>query len=116
MLLLLGFAALYGCTAARAPEPACDMCRVTSPAAAQPAHLAGRSAPANLALGPSPAHNALAQALTMRSGWPSVETGYTFDDITYFVQDRYDRQSYYDRLGGGFWHETESVRAGVFLR
>jgi hypothetical protein len=70
----------------------------------------------NLALGRWPQQAQLAEQFTIRSNWPSVEGGYLFDDITYFSIQSYDRQSFYDRLGGEFDRESDTVRTGVLLR
>lgn len=70
----------------------------------------------NLALGRWPQQARLAEQFTIRSNWPSVEGGYLFDDITYFSIQSYDRQSFYDRLGGEYDRESDTVRTGVLLR
>ncbi len=70
----------------------------------------------NLALGRDRSVNQIAQESNLRSGWPSVESGYVFDDVTYFSTSSYDRQYYYDRLGGEFENLTESVRTGIRVR
>lgn len=70
----------------------------------------------NLALGRWPEQSRLAEQFTIRSNWPSVEGGYLFDDVTYFSIQSYDRQSFYDRLGGEFDRESDTVRTGVLLR
>jgi hypothetical protein len=70
----------------------------------------------NLSLGRWPEQSRLAEQFTIRSSWPSVEGGYVFDDVTYFSIQSYDRQSFYDRLGGEFDRESDTVRTGVLLR
>ena len=74
-----------------------------------------RGSHANLALGPSAEHLRLAQRLAVRSDWPSVETGYRLDDVTFYMTAIYDEQSYYDRYGSLF-HDTQSLQTGVRLR
>lgn len=58
----------------------------------------------------------LAQLNAGRSGWPSVETGLIIEDVTFFYEDRNDRQSFYDRFGGGTRQETQSFRVGTLVR
>lgn len=72
---------------------------------------------ANLALGPTADHTWLAEQYTYRSSWPSVETGYRFDDATDYTQFIRDDQSYYDDFqGGGYSRQSLSVRTGVIVR
>jgi hypothetical protein len=72
---------------------------------------------ANLALGPSRDHTLVAEAYAYRSSWPSVQSGYVFDDISTYTEVIYDDQSFYDRRdGGGFTREAISVRTGVLIR
>ena len=70
----------------------------------------------NLLLGQSPDQVWLAQQFTYRSDWPSVATGYRFDDMTYFTDIQFDDQSFYDRMGGAFYSSGQQVRTGVMLR
>ena len=70
----------------------------------------------NLALGRVASVNRLAQESNLRSGWPSIESGYMFDDVTYFSSSSYDRQYFYDRLGGEFENLSQSIRTGVRVR
>jgi len=73
---------------------------------------------ANLALGPSRDNSLLAEMYTERSSWPSVRSGYLFDDVSTYTEVIYDDQSFYDGAlhGGGYTHETMSVRTGVVVR
>lgn len=82
---------------------------------AAPQGVCPRATP-NLALGPIPSVNRLAEQHTLRSSWPSVEGGYYFDDVTDYSISSYDRQFFYDRLGGEHEQLTESVRTGVRVR
>lgn len=58
----------------------------------------------------------LAQRYAGRSSWPFVETGSVLEDITFFYEDRNDRQTFYDSFGGGTRQETQSYRTGVWVR
>lgn len=72
---------------------------------------------ANLALGPSADHAWLAETMTYRSSWPSVDVGYRFSDVTTYSQFSYDDQAHYDGYyGGGFSRQSVSVRSGVVVR
>lgn len=72
---------------------------------------------ANLVLGPSPEHTWLAETFAYRSSWPSVESGYSFDDVSTYTEVIYDDQSFYDTpLDGGYTHAAVSVRTGVLIR
>ena len=72
---------------------------------------------ANLALGPTADHTWLAETMTYRSPWPSVDAGYHYGDVTSYTQFIYDDQSHYDgRYGGGFTRESFSVRTGTVVR
>ena len=72
---------------------------------------------ANLVLGPTRDHTFLAEVYSYRSSWPSVQSGYLFDDVSTFSEVIYDDQSYYDGFyGGGFTREAVSVRSGVLVR
>jgi hypothetical protein len=71
---------------------------------------------ANLALGPTADHTWLAENMTYRSTWPSVETGYQYGETTSYTQFLLDDQSYYDDHGGGFSRQSISVRSGVIVR
>ena len=71
---------------------------------------------ANLALGPTAEHVRLGEAFAYRSAWPSVDAGYRFEDTSFFSQVIFDDQSFYDRLGGGLYHETQTVRTGIMVR
>jgi len=73
--------------------------------------------PANLVLGPSRDHVYLAESFAQRSSWPSVWSGYVFDDVSSYTEVIYDDQSYYDGFhGGGYTREAISVRTGVIVR
>ena len=73
--------------------------------------------PPNLALGPSRDHTILSEMHAYRSSWPSVQSGYLFDDVSTYTEVFYDDQSYYGwRDGGGFMREAVSVRSGVLYR
>ena len=72
---------------------------------------------ANLLLGPSPDHTRLAELHAYRSSWPSVSSGYLFDDVSTYTEVIYDDQSFYDwQYGGGYTREAVSVRTGVLVR
>jgi hypothetical protein len=73
---------------------------------------------ADLLLGPTQDHTWLAEAYRGRSSWPSVPSGYIFDDVSSYTEVIYDDQSYYDQVlhGGGYTHETITVRTGVLIR
>ena len=70
----------------------------------------------NLVLGPKAEDAWLAEAFAGRSSWPSAERGYLLDSTTYITQFRYDDQSFFDRLGGGFIDSTEKFRDEVWVR
>jgi len=74
------------------------------------------STPANLALGPTAEHGRIAEYFTQRSTWPSVPVGYRLDDAAYHVEVIYDDQSFYDRLGGGYFRMSETARTSTMLR
>ena len=77
----------------------------------------GPRSPANLALGPLRDHTVLSELHAYRSSWPSVESGYLFDDVSTYTEVLYDDQSYYSPYdGGGFTREAVSVRSGVLYR
>ena len=72
---------------------------------------------ANLALGPLPDHTWLAESFAWRSSWPSVESGYVFDDVSSYTEVIFDDQSYYGGFdGGSFTREAISIRSGVLVR
>ncbi len=66
---------------------------------------------ANIALDRDPGLTDLAEQFAERSDWPSVDFGYVTDEIDSSTVFSYDDQSFYDRLGGSFHRETESLRA-----
>lgn len=70
----------------------------------------------NLVLGPAAEDAWIAEAFAGRSRWPSVDRGYLLDSTTYITQFRYDDQSFFDRLGGGFIDSTETIRDEVWVR
>jgi len=71
---------------------------------------------ANLALGPRGGLPVEAEWFAQRSDWPSVPSGYVFDQVESFTQFLFDDQSFFDRLGGSFFAQSESVRTGVVVR
>jgi len=72
---------------------------------------------ANLALGPTRDHGWLAEMHAGRSSWPSVQSGYLFDDTSSYTEVILDDQSYYDGFdGGGYTREAISIRSGVLVR
>ncbi len=77
----------------------------------------GRPAP-NLVLGPYADTTGLAELHAQRSAWPSTPAGYIFDDVSTYNVVIYDDQSYYSPTwyGGGFTHESISVRSAVLVR
>lgn len=70
----------------------------------------------NLALGPNAWDNRFAETQASRSTWPSINHGYRFNEITSYSQTIFDDQSFYDRLGGGYFQGGQSVRSGVMVR
>lgn len=87
-------------------------------AAERPAYIDSASVdgrPPNLALGPSAEHAWLATRIAPRSDWPSVRTGYRFDDITYYSKTTYDEESHFDRFGS-IYYGSQTVETGVWLR
>ena len=72
---------------------------------------------ANLAVGPTRDCTGLAEALAYRRSWPVANAGYHFADAASYTEVIYDDQSFYDwRYGGGYTHESISVRSGVIVR
>jgi len=72
---------------------------------------------ANLVLGPSAEHTWLAGEYASRSSWPSVQTGYVFEDFSAYSELIFDDQSFYDRRdGGSYTRQAVSVRSGVVMR
>lgn len=79
--------------------------------------IAPRTKPAPyLVLGPKADDVFIAEALAGRSHWPSYDRGYLLDSTTYITQFRYDDQSFYDQLGGGFIDSTETIRDETWIR
>jgi hypothetical protein len=77
----------------------------------------GRRAPTpNLVLGPSAEHVRIAESFAYRSTWPSVPVGYRVDDVSYGTEVIYDDQAFYDRIGGGYFRMSETVRTSALLR
>ena len=76
----------------------------------------GTGSLANLALGPSAEHGRIAEMFAYRSSWPAVPIGYRFDDRSYHTEVIYDDQAFYERLGGGYFRATETIRTGVLVR
>ena len=70
----------------------------------------------NLALGPTADHARIAAFMATRSDWPSVETGYRLGEVSEFSEVIFDEESFYDRLGGGFYRGRQSFRRGVLFR
>ena len=72
----------------------------------------------NLALGPYGDTTELAELHAQRSAWPSTPAGYLFDDVSTYNVVIVDDQSYYSPTwyGGGFTHESVSVRSAVLVR
>lgn len=70
----------------------------------------------NVLISSHPDETLLATRMVGRSSWPSVSSGYVFDDVTSFTTYSVDDQSFYDLDGGGHYRSTESVRTGVFVR
>jgi hypothetical protein len=72
---------------------------------------------ANCALGPTRDHAWLAEGFAQRSSWPSVHSGFRFDDVSSYSEVIFDDQSFFDlRDGGGYLREAVSVRSGVLVR
>jgi hypothetical protein len=69
---------------------------------------------ANLALGPTRVHAAIAP-LYARSDWPATVYGYRFGETTGYSTLTYDEESWYDEFGALF-RAAETVRTGVLLR
>lgn len=69
----------------------------------------------NWALGPSPADLRVAASLNYRTKWPSVATGYRFDDVSFFADVQYDDQYYFGRYGG-YSRYAQTVRTAVLVR
>jgi len=78
------------------------------------AHGAG----ANLLLAHNPDDAYLAELHAQRSAWPAVARGYVFEDVSTYSEVIYDDQSFYmpGRYGGGYIHESVSVRSGLMVR
>ena len=77
----------------------------------------GPAEPANLALGPLHDHTILSELHAYRSSWPSIESGFFFDDVSTYTEVLYDDQSHYSTSdGGGFMREAVSIRRGVMYR
>ncbi len=70
---------------------------------------------ANLALGSSADNLELALLLTDRSPGPAIETGYRFDDLTYYSDWFLDQQQTYDE-NGGFFRSAETFRTATLAR
>ncbi len=89
-------------------------------AAKQPNHgwcrEGARPIAANLALGSHPQQVRVGEALTYRSDWPAVRSGYVLEDVASFFSYSYDDQSFYDRFGGGYFSLFESTRHGIMAR
>lgn len=73
------------------------------------------SAP-NVLLGPNGDQILLGESLAGRSAWPAIHDGFVLDDTEYFSYEIYDDQSFFDRFGGGFYHQANSTRSGVRIR
>lgn len=70
----------------------------------------------NLALGPTPYHNRLGEALAQRSDWPSTYGGYLFDNVTFQANFIFDDQSFFDGQGGWYQNMSTSAQTGVLIR
>lgn len=70
----------------------------------------------NLLFGEHPGEIRLAQLLAGRSDWPSVAMGYEQEDVTFVTEWSIDDQSFTDRLGGGYYGGTETIRTRVRVR
>ena len=101
VVLILWVALLAGC---KGPDRAATIRSDAAPAIR-----------ANLALGPSAEVSRLAALLPPRSDWPSVDNGYSVDDVTEYTTALYDVQMQYDRYGS-LYFEQQSVQTGVRVR
>lgn len=72
--------------------------------------------PGNLALGPAPAVNVLAEQFAGRAAAPGAYIGYRLGEMSYSTVFTYDDQSFYDRLGGAYFQEADSFRLQSWLR
>ena len=72
--------------------------------------------PGNLALGPAPAVAALAEQMAGRTPAPGAYVGYALGEMAFSSVFTYDDQSFYDRLGGAYFHEADSFRMQGWLR
>lgn len=57
-----------------------------------------------------------AQAFALRSDWPSTPLGYFLDDSSVAFDSSYSDQSFFDKLGGGYYGQSGSVRTRVLRR
>ncbi len=93
----------------------CGLAVVTGCAAPEHAAILSAERPCNLALGDFAPDTREALLFAGRSDWPAVETGYRFDEVTYFSKVIYDYQFGYDRHGG-LYYGNETVSSGVLVR
>jgi hypothetical protein len=73
-------------------------------------------APGNLALGPGPEVNLLAEQFAGRLAAPGAYVGYRLGEMAFSSVFTYDDQSFYDRLGGAYFQEADSFRLQSWLR
>jgi hypothetical protein len=89
-------------------------CHERHHAAAVTVVQAERAERANLALGPSADTSRLAALYASRSDWPSVETGYRVDDVTFYESMTYDVQMHFDR-NNSLYDQAQNVRTGMWV-
>jgi hypothetical protein len=85
-----------------------------APSATMMVGTPNRPVAANLALGPSRQHAAIAP-LYARSDWPATIYGYRIGEVTDYSTVIYDEEDRYDEYGALF-RAAETVRSGVLLR
>lgn len=78
--------------------------------------LTGVHSGTNLVFGRNLDDNRVAQALTNRSDWPSVQIGYRFDNPTLFVDDTFDNEYFYERNGDTYYRLRQTSESGVLVR
>ena len=76
----------------------------------------GPSAPPNLLLGRFADDARSAQWLAGRADWPAIDAGYRVEDVSTTTEVSVNDESFYDRMGGGFYRTTFTTRTGAVVR
>ncbi|RMF83543.1 MAG: hypothetical protein D6744_04465 [Planctomycetota bacterium] len=76
----------------------------------------GPRRPANLLVGPRADDTRASQRLAGRSDWPAMDFGYRLDDVLATTDVTVNDESFFDRLGGGYYRTTYSTHTRTIVR